>query len=244
VILEAPGLLTGLLASLEGVTRLVACGEALPEFDYHCPLMSLPLAFKTSLATIPARVPYLKSDPTKARVWQERLGARRKPRVGLVWSGGFRSQQPELWSLNARRNIPLATLAPLLDADADFYSLQKGRAAEAELADLVADHRPGPDIIDLTALLDDFSDTAALLEHLDLIISVDTAMVHLAGALGKPVWVLNRFDTCWRWLLARSDSPWYPTVTLYRQPRAGDWETVVQRIRADLSGWIAGYHSP
>jgi hypothetical protein len=154
--------------------------------------------------------------------------------VGLVWSGGFRADQPELWAVNNRRNIPLASLAPLGDADVEFYSLQKGQPAESELSQLTCDRWNGPRVINHTTLLHDFADTAALIENLDLVISVDTSTAHLAGALGKPVWILNRFDTCWRWLLHRTDSPWYPTVRLYRQERVGNWHGVVERVRTDL----------
>lgn len=234
VILEAPGELAAVLANLEGLSRLVPRGAPLPAFDYHCPLMSLPLAFRTSLSTIPGRTPYLFSDSVKARFWQERLGPRTKPRVGLVWSGGFRPDQPELWAVNARRNVPLAKLALLRNPEIAFYSLQKGQPAESELAELKVARWLGPDLIDFTQSLHDFSDTAALIENLDLVISVDTSTAHLAGALAKPVWLMNRFDTCWRWLLDRTDSPWYPTARLYRQRRAGDWDEVIERIRIDL----------
>src|SRR4029077_6673857 len=118
--------------------------------------------------------------------------------------------------------------------DIEFYSLQKGEPAESELAELVRHNWEGPHIIDLTRELKDFSDTAALVDNLDLVISVDTSTAHLAGALGKPVWILNRFDTCWRWLLDRTDSPWYPTARLYRQQKAGHWDDVVQQIKRDL----------
>ncbi|HUN24797.1 MAG TPA: tetratricopeptide repeat protein [Steroidobacteraceae bacterium] len=234
VILEVPEPLVGLLGSLDGVAQLVPYGDLLPPFDLHCPLMSLPLAFRTTLSTIPACVPYLAADRRKVLEWSQRLGERRRLRVGLVWSGGFRPQQPELWPVNRRRNIPLAKLAPLAHTDAQFFSLQKGDAAEAELAGLIAQGWNGPQLTDHSSLLTDFSDTAALVEQLDLVIAVDTSTAHLAGALGKPVWILNRFDSCWRWLLDRTDSPWYPTVRLYRQDRPGDWDSVVQRVRVDL----------
>jgi tetratricopeptide (TPR) repeat protein len=234
VILEVQRPLVSLLASLEGVAQIAARGDALPDFDYQCPLLSLPLAFKTTLSSIPAPVRYLKSNSEKVLEWQERLGAKEKLRVGLVWSGGFRPDQPELWSINNRRDIPLAKLAPLKHPTIEFYSLQKGQPAESELADLIAKGWDGPQLRDYTQQLQDFSDTAALIEQLDLVISVDTATAHLAGALGKAVWLLNRFDTCWRWLLARSDSPWYPTLRLYRQQTAGDWDQVVQKVRRDL----------
>jgi hypothetical protein len=154
--------------------------------------------------------------------------------VGLAWSGGFRPNQPEFWFISSRRNIPLAKLAVLKHSDIEFYSLQKGEPAESELAELIRRNWGGPHIADFTSQLNDFSDTAALVENLDLVITVDTSIAHLAGALGKPVWILNRFDTCWRWLLDRNDSPWYPTVKLYRQEKAGHWDDVVQRIKMDL----------
>ncbi|MGO9995452.1 MAG: tetratricopeptide repeat protein [Steroidobacteraceae bacterium] len=234
VILEVEAQLRGLLESLEGVAHVVERGDALPDFDYQCPLLSLPLAFKTTLSTIPADVPYLKSSPDKVLYWREKLGDKRNLRVGLVWSGGFRPNQPELSSVNRRRNIPLSKLASLRHPDIEFYSLQKGQPAELELTELMASNWDGPRLIDFTGQLHDFSDTAALIEQLDLVISVDTSTAHLAGALGKPVWILNRFDGCWRWLLDRTDSPWYPTATLYRQQITGDWDGVVERVRVDL----------
>jgi tetratricopeptide (TPR) repeat protein len=234
VILEAPGQLAALLVNLEGLSQLVIRGEPLPAFDYHCPLMSLPLAFRTTLSTIPAQVPYIASDSLKTHLWKEKLGPRTKPRVGLVWSGGFRPDQPEVWPVNGRRNVPLAKLAPLRNADISFYSLQKGDPAESAITALKAAGWPGPDLIDFTHSLRDFADSAALIENLDLVISVDTAIAHLAGALAKPVWIMNRFDNCWRWLMDRTDSPWYPTVRLYRQQHPGDWDEVVERVRIDL----------
>ena len=235
VVLEVPPALRNLFAALDGVAELVVLGDPLPHFDCHCPLMSLPLAFGTTLTTIPADAPYLRADAAKVLRWRQRLGERRRPRVGLVWSGGFRPDQPELWAVNSRRNVPLSMLASLAGLALDFYSLQKGQPAEAELARLTASGWDGPHIADVSAELGDFSDTAALIEALDLVVSVDTSTAHLTGALGKPVWILNRFDTCWRWLLDRTDSPWYPTARLYRQPTAGDWGAVLAQVRADLA---------
>jgi tetratricopeptide (TPR) repeat protein len=237
IILQVPHPLSSVLASLSGVTQIIGEASPLPPFDYQCPLMSLPLAFKTNLSSIPADIPYLKSDPEKSGFWKEKLGDKGKLRVGLVWSGGFRPNQPEVWSVNERRNIPLAYFAPLKHADIDFYSLQKGQPAEAELAKLTLANWDGPNIIDYTNLLNDFSDTAAFIENLDLVISVDTSTAHLAGAMGKPVWILNRFDSCWRWLLERSDSPWYPTAKLYRQETAGDWSKIIQQVKSDLASF-------
>jgi tetratricopeptide (TPR) repeat protein len=242
VILETPAPLKTLLASVEGVACLVEDGGILPDFHYHCPLLSLPLALNTTLSTIPARVPYLQAQGQKVLDWKERLGEKRKLRVGLTWSGGFRPEQPKLWAVNRRRNVPLEKLASLKHPDIEYYTLQKGQPAESELSRLVSVRWGGPHLIDFTHLLHDFSDTAALVENLDLVISVDTSTVHLAGALGKPVWIMNRFDTCWRWLVDRTDSPWYPTARLYRQQRAGDWDSVVQEIRQDL--WRLASRAP
>jgi tetratricopeptide (TPR) repeat protein len=241
VILEVQRPLRSLLAGLRGVARLAVLGEPLPPFDHHCALMSLPHAFKTTLSTIPAAVPYVAVDAEKSLAWQLRLGPKTRPRVGLVWSGGFRPEKPELWAANARRNIPLSTLAALVTPGIDFYSLQKGEPAESELKQLAASGGEGPVLLDMTAELHDFADTAALIEHLDLVISVDTSTAHLAGALGKPVWILNRFDTCWRWLLDRTDSPWYPTARLYRQPKYGEWDDVIATVRADLARWLEAW---
>jgi tetratricopeptide (TPR) repeat protein len=234
VFLEVPQELKSLLGNLEGVTGVLSPSDALPACDFFTPLLSLPLAFKTNLDTIPAQMPYLASDPVKRLRWRESLGEKTRLRVGLVWSGGSRPGQPASQSMSRRRNVPLALLAPLAHPDIEFYSLQKGQPAEAELAELRAGDWDGPELIDQTALLQDFSDTAALIDALDLVVSVDTSTAHLAAALGKPVWLLNRFDTCWRWLLDRTDSPWYPTMTLYRQRRMGDWSDVIEAVSADL----------
>jgi tetratricopeptide (TPR) repeat protein len=232
VILQVPPQLTALLAGLPGDVQIVQSGTPLPDFDLQCPLLSLPLALKTGVSNIPAGSPYLTADPAKSRAWQERLGEKNRRKVGLVWSGGIRPNQPV--SINRRRNIPLAKMAVLKHPAIEFYSLQKGQPGETELAELKRGDWDGPDIVDHSRALNDFSDTAALMDNLDLIITVDTATAHLAGALGKPVWILNRFDTCWRWFLDRTDSPWYPTATLYRQTSDGDWDDVIRRVATGL----------
>ncbi len=234
VILAVPRPLVNLLASVPGVAQVVTEGDPLPRFDYYCPMLSLPLAFKTTVANVPSQVPYLRSGEERVHRWRSKLGEPDKLRVGLVWSGGFRASQVELWPVNSRRNLPLAQFADLRHPDIAFYSLQKGQPAESELSELVARGWDGPHLIDFTGELNDFADTAALIEHLDLVISVDTSTAHVAGALGKPVWILNRFDSCWRWLTNRDDSPWYPTSRIYSQARPGDWSSVVGRVRADL----------
>jgi hypothetical protein len=239
VILEVPRALAGLLESLPGLTQLVVHGETLPPFDYYCPLLSLPLALKTTLADVPSKVPYLTPSENKRQLWRARLGAAgdRALRVGLVWSGGLRARRPELWAVNERRNVPLAHFEGFGRPDVEFHSLQAGDAAKSDLAACMARGWRGPVVQDSTAHMVDFADTAALIEQLDLVISVDTSTAHLAGALGKPVWILNRFDTCWRWMLDREDSPWYPTARIYRQPRPGDWRDVLERVRVDLWDW-------
>jgi ADP-heptose:LPS heptosyltransferase len=199
-------------------------------------LLSLPLAFRTDLANMPQQVPYLFAEAQASQRWAERLGhdahANRELKVGLVWAGGHRPHVAELRKNDARRSITLEALRPILDVPhVRFYSLQKGPAAQqpAQLPEL------GQRITDYTDELTDFADTAALVANLDLVISVDTAVAHLAGALGKPVWILNRFDTCWRWMLERRDSPWYPSAQLFRQPALGDWESAIQSARAALA---------
>ena len=230
-------------APTSAAVEIVAAGSPLPDFDCHCPLMSLPLAFATDLTTIPQSHPYLVADPDRAQAWAQRLGPRQRLRVGLVWSGGARPDQPELRLVNERRNLPLSKLEPLRAVDADFYSLQKGEPAVGEFKRQLAAGWNGPAMIDLTDELSDFAETAALIANLDLVISVDTSTAHLAAAIGKPVWILNRFDTCWRWLLDRRDSPWYPTITLYRQTQPGVWDDVIEQVRKDLEAAVFKYET-
>ena len=230
VLLEVQKPLFNVLQNLDGIDLLLIEGGQIPEFDYQCPLLSLPLAFNTRLNTVPNQIPYILADTQKVAYWRAKLGTAKKPRVGLVWSGGFRPDQPEVWAVNARRNIPLHFLAELKTDGVEFFSLQKGEPAESEFKELMKNGWNGPEIIDYTDELKDFSDTAALIHNLDLVISVDTSTAHLAAAMGKPVWILNRFDTCWRWLLEIEDSPWYPSVTLFRQSKTGDWSDVIARV--------------
>jgi tetratricopeptide (TPR) repeat protein len=233
VVLEVQAPLVRLLKGLEAADEVVEHSASPPPSDYQALLMSLPLAFGTTLETIPGETPYLAADPDAVARWEARLGPRTRPRVGLVWSGGFRDQ-PDLRWVNARRNIPLDRLAPLKGAGVDFVSLQKGEPGEGELRALKAQGWDGPDILQVMDQAADFADTAALVQALDLVIAVDTSTAHLAGALGRPVWILNRFDSCWRWLTDRDDSPWYPSVRLFRQERMNDWDAVVARVCAEL----------
>jgi len=236
VVLDVPGPLVRLLSWLDGIDELVIRGDPLPAFDVHCPLMSLPLAFGTSLDTIPADIPYLSADPELAAPWRERLANIDGIRVGIAWAGGLRPGDQAFVATDRRRSIALTALAPLAEvAGVNFFSLQKGEPAAQALAP-----PPGMTVHDFTADLTDFADTAALIDCLDLVISVDTAVAHLAGAMGKPVWLLNRFDTCWRWLLDRDDSPWYRTLRQFRQPAPGEWDRPIGAVRDALRRLAAG----
>ncbi len=211
---------------------VLASGDRLPPADVHLPLMSAPILFGTD-ATVPAEVPYLQADPVASTAWAKRLAGLPGRKVGLVWAGAPRTDNFQLNTIDQRRSIELDRLAPLLALPGiRFVSLQKGDPA-AQLAALPKQLRP----FDPMAEIGDFADTAALAANLDLVISVDTSVVHLAGALGKPVWVLSRFDGCWRWLKERDDSPWYPTARLFRQTRPGDWDGVIGRVAEALRQW-------
>jgi tetratricopeptide (TPR) repeat protein len=242
VVFEVPQTLVGLLQSLDGAPQIVARGEPLPDFDFYCPLLSLPLRFGTRIHSIPSLTPYLHADPAKTQYWNERVGERKRLKVGIVWSGGFRPDQPEIRAVNERRNVPLDMFADALSAiDVDFFSLQKGEPAESEIRHREAEYWHRGNLRNFTDEIRDFSDTAALIANLDLVISVDTSTAHLAAALNKPTWILNRFDTCWRWLLNREDSPWYPSVNLYRQDESQSWYPVLHRVAADLAQYANEY---
>ena len=236
VIAEVQAPLLSLLNGMKGVDAWIKKGDALPPHDHCCQLMSLPHFLKTTLATIPP-CPVLHVDDAKQQYWANKLGPVTKPRVGLVWNGGPKSRSLNILEMNERRNLPLQHLKALVGIDVEFISLQKGEPAESEFRQAVASGWDGPVIHDHVHELKDFSDTAALVMNLDLVIAVDTSTAHLAASLGKPVWLLNRYDTCWRWLLEREDSPWYPSIKIYRQTSSGYWDRVMQRVRADLRQW-------
>lgn len=232
VFFEPQPALRKLLSNLDGVVQIVTSPSN--NFDYQCSLMSLPLAFKTSTSTIPNQIPYLKPEESKVDKWSSRLDGIKGPKVGLVWSGGFRPNQPELWAVNERRNISFPKISNLNIGDIQFFSLQKGEKAELELKETKNQFWSSSNFWDFTGDLNDFSDTAALIECLDLVISVDTSTAHLAAALGKQTWILNRFDNCWRWLADGKDSAWYPTAKLYRQKTMGNWDDVLIEVKNDL----------
>ena len=235
VILEVQKPLHELMRSLDRDVQIVAMDDPLPDFDMHCPLLSLPLAFGTTLETVPAQMPYLGAPEAKASAWRDRLGTHEKTRIGLVWAGNPRKELPGSNRIDRLRSMAFERLKPLFGiAGCEFYSLQKGDDAVAQLRESPLRHQ----VIDWTDELHDFSDTAALVDNLDLVIAVDTSVAHLAGALGKPFWLLNRDGTCWRWLLDRDDSPWYPTARQFRQDDSRDWDSVITRVAAALADYV------
>ncbi len=236
VVLEVQPELLSLMKSLKGVDAAFVTGQTRLFFDTHCPMMSLPLAFNTTLETVPANIPYLSADQEKVASWAARIP--KTPgtlKVGLVWTGNPRLFSTDLAAANERRSLTSDALAPLCDLkNIQFYSLQKNGFPLTS----------APYMIDFMPECADFADTAALISNLDLVISVDTSVAHLAGAMGKPVWLLNRFDTCWRWLLDRQDTPWYPTMKIFRQPSPGDWASVIAEVKHALASQIPNPESP
>jgi len=221
---------------------IVGRGEPLPPYDLHTPLLSLPLAFQTDIDSIPGGVPYLKVDPAAVRYWKERLAALPGFRIGLNWHGNPEAEK--LAALQAR-SFPLDAAAALARlAGVSLVSLQKGAGSEqrgqvrfgAAVAQLTDPLHMGPDEI--------ADETAAIMMGLDLVITADTALAHLAGALGVPVWLVLQAVPDWRWLTVRSDSPWYPTMRLFRQRTPGDWPEVLDRVAAELAIVLAARDHP
>jgi len=219
VLLEVDRSLHRLVSRMPGLEQLLIAGETLPEFDTHCPLMSLPLAFETTVETIPASVPYIRVDPEHQAIWRKRIEGDGF-NVGLVWAGN------PAHTRDRRRSIGLKSFAPLAQAKGvRLFSLQKGLGAEE------AARRPADiTLIDWTGSIDDFADTAAIISEMHLVITVDTSVAHLAGAMGKPVWILVPWPSDWRWMLDREDSLWYPTARLFRQTEPGKWEPVIEKL--------------
>ena len=228
VVLEVQPELTTLMARLEGAATVIARGAAPPPFDVHCPLGSLPLAFKTEPATVPADIPYLSADDAHLAKWSARIGALARPRIAFAWAGN-----PS--HLNDRnRSIAFAKLAPLLSIPAQFVSIQHDVRAEDSVA-LAGENR----VTNVGAELENFADTAAVIALCDLVISVDTAVAHLAGAMGRPLWMLLPFAPDWRWTLDGETSPWYPTARLFRQTAIGDWDGVIERLGVELKRFVS-----
>ena len=226
VVMEVQKPLLPLLQGLAGVAGFVEKGKALPAFDFHCPLLSLPLAFKTEVATIPVAKAYLRSNDERVGYWANQLRSGTRPRVGLVWSGSATHKNDH------NRSIALQSILPYLPRGVDYVCLQK----ELRDADKVALAQSS--ILYFGDAIKDFSDTAALCDLMDVVISVDTSVAHLAGSLGKKTWVLLPYAPDWRWLLNRRDSPWYPGARLYRQEKAGDWAAVFSSVKNDLNSLV------
>jgi len=225
VILEVQPPLVPLLRDLADM--VIAKGDPLPPYDLHCPLVSLPHAFATKVATIPAQIPYVRADPAKRTLWRDRLGPRGRLRIGVAWSGA--RDHPE----DAVRSIPAALfLPPLAEANVELHVIQKD-IRESDAAAVGA----APGLRVYADRLDDFSDTAALISELDLIVSADTSVAHLAGALGRPVWILVQFAPDFRWMRNRTDSPWYPTARLFRQRVRDEWGPVIAEVVAALTAY-------
>lgn len=233
VYVRCPAELRRLFSRIPGVTVLEEGQEETqpaPAVDFHAPLMDLPHLFGTGLDDIPFADSYLEADPALVQAWRGRLAVHPGFRVGLVWAGNPRRHNPSANALDRRRSIGLEEFAILGGmAGITFFSLQKGQGGED-----LRHPPPGLQIIDPMDDVADFADTAALLANLDLLVTVDTSVAHLAGALGRPVWMLSRFDGCWRWLSDREDSPWYSSMRIFRQTEAGNWGPALQRLRQAL----------
>ncbi len=223
IILEVNQEACNLARRVSGYNQLIVRGTLPPPFDFHCELMSLPAALGLQLSQLPGRMPYLFADPERVEKWRARLAGLPRPLVGLVWAGS------PTHANDKRRSLTLADLAPLALEGITFLALQKGPAAEQAVAP-----PPGMSLLSLSGEIHDFDDTAAILTVADILVSVDSSPVHLAGALGRPAWVLLPFLNDWRWLIQRDDSPWYPGMRLFRQPVPGQWETVLQNVAAAL----------
>jgi tetratricopeptide (TPR) repeat protein len=233
VVLLVKDPLVPLLAGLPGVSRCVPISAAntLPAFDVHCPLSSLPLAFGTRLDIIPSGTSYLPPpEASRVKIWEQRLGPHDRLRVGLAWSGNPDHKNDH------NRSSSLRAFSAMFDVDATFVSLQKDPRPDDKA--ILAERR---DVVDLTAHLTDFVETSALISCLDLVISVDTSVAHLAGALGRPTWILLPYTPDYRWLLDRDDSPWYPTVRLFRQGASRNYTEVIDRVRTELAAMASGY---
>jgi Flp pilus assembly protein TadD len=235
VVLRVYPPLVKLLSNLPGVAAVLSSDDPLPVYHCHLPLMSLPQWLGTVMETIPAAVPYLSAGPSAVRYWRDRLSTHPGRKIGLVWAGDPRVHERTTHLMDQRRSLTLAAFDQSLRIDGlQWISLQKGLAAEQARTP-----PPGTVLLDFMDEIDDFADTAALVSALDLVVTVDTAVAHLAGALGKPVWILSRFDGCWRWFEDRADSPWYPSARLYRQAAWGDWTSVLASLAEDLRAMAA-----
>ena len=238
IALAVPPALQRLLGAQRWAVEVLPTNAGPPAYDWHCPMMSLPSVFATTLETIPAAIPYLTADPALVASWATRLPNAPGLRIGLVWAGQARPWLPGFATVDTRRSTSLAQFTPFgRVGGVRFVSLQADApASEAR------DPPSGLVLHDPMPLVTDFADTAAIIANLDLVVSVDTSVAHLAGALGKPVFLLDRYDNCWRWLSGRNDSPWYPALRIFRQTKIGEWAPVMQQAAAALAEFVAGAH--
>lgn len=236
VCFQVPKPLQGIMRSLGDDFMIV--DEMESGFDFYTYLMSLPFIFKTNLNNIPVKERYLFSGEGKADLWQKKLNRSERLQVGLIWHGGFRERLPHIWHINRSRNIACEFLAPLFRLDIDLVSLQKGKEALDEMKDFLNKHKSFR-IKEYSDEIKDFSDTAALIENLDLVISVDTSVAHLAASLGKETWLLNRFNSCWRWISSdKTRTQWYPTMKIFNQTKLGEWGDVIENVKKNLEARI------
>jgi Flp pilus assembly protein TadD len=231
VVAWMPRPLVRLLRGAVGVAEIVEAGSELPNFDFHSPVSSLPRVFETNLDSVPPPLD-IALPPELVAHWRDRLGTDAAARrIGLVWAGQARPWLPGFSVLDGRRSLHLAALAALGQvAGVEWVSLQMGEAAGQQA--MVC----SPALRDVMGEVNDFADTAAIIAHLDAVVSVDTAIAHLAASLGKPVFLLDRYDSCWRWLAGRQDSPWYPGLRIFRQSEIGEWDSVIAKLVAALGG--------
>lgn len=228
IVLEVQDALKALIERLEGGATILSQGEPPPPYDVHCPLGSLPLALRTEPDSVPAPIPYLSADDVALAKWSARLGPMARPRIAIAWSGNSNHFN------DRNRSIPFARLEPLFGTPARFLAIQRDvRAEDAEK--LAAERR----VTHLGPELENFTDTAAVIALSDVVISADTAVAHLAGAMGKPLWVLIPFAPDWRWTLSGETTPWYPTARLFRQSALGDWDGVIARVAGELARFFS-----
>ena len=231
VLFECPPELVRVFQTCPGIDRIVPAGSPLPPIDFQAPLLSLPAILRSTLATVPAAIPYLAADPALVEHWKAELSGYPEFKIGIVWQGNPRFALPECRIADQKRSFPLARFEPVARVPGvRLFSLQKGFGTEQ-----LTEWQPRLGIVPLGDRLNDFADTAAVMMNLDLIISADSSPIHLAGALGRPVWVPLPSSGCWRWLVQREDSPWYPTMRLFRQSRAGEWSKVFDRMAQALA---------
>ena len=230
VVVECQAPLVSVIQAMPDVDQVVAVGQAVPPCDVQVPLLSLPAVLGLTLDTLPPMPPYLTVGDRHRHHWQDRVTGK-DCKVGLVWSGESSRRDVECRLIDRRRSLALADLAAVLaQPGIQFVSLQMGPARDQV--------RAFPQVLDVTDGIMDFADTAAVIEQLDLVVSVDTSVAHLAAGMGKPVWLLSRFDACWRWLEGRRDSPWYPQMTIYGQSQAGEWQQPIAALAQDMAGWV------